>query len=148
MPRVMIVEDDRTILENMAQLLTLSGLHVLEAHDGMMAMNLLQQLKDTPDHRPCLIISDLMMPSMDGYQLLRAVRKDPVYETLPFVLLSARSDASDIQRAFALGASDYLVKPFEVEQLIELVRYHLGQPREAVGVPADDQAAGPDFVLE
>ncbi|HEX4917593.1 MAG TPA: response regulator [Limnobacter sp.] len=148
MPRVMIVEDDRTILDNMAQLLSLSGLHVLEAHDGLMAANMLQELKDSPDRQPRLIISDLMMPNMDGYQLLRSIRKDPLYEALPFVLLSARSDASDIQQAFALGANDYLVKPFEVEQLMDLVRYHLRQSGEAVGTSLVDPNSGPDFVLE
>ncbi|HEX4842782.1 MAG TPA: response regulator [Limnobacter sp.] len=148
MPRVMIVEDDITILTNMAQLLSLSGLHVLEAHDGLMAIKMLQDLKSSPERQPCLIISDLMMPNMDGYELLRAVRKDPVFEALPFVLLSARSDSSDIQRAFALGASDYLVKPFEVEQLMDLVRYHLRQSGEEVGSLSGNPDGDPDFTLE
>lgn len=127
MPRVMIVEDDLTILSNLSQLLQLSGLDVLEAHDGSEALRLLEQYRDQDLAFPKLIVSDLMMPNMDGFDLLRAVRGDSRFKALPFVLLSARSDASDLQQAFSLGANDYLVKPFEVEQLMEVIRYHLSQ---------------------
>lgn len=125
MPRVMIVEDDLTILDNLAQLLELSGLDVTKAHDGLQAMRLLGISLEQGSSLPGLIVSDLMMPNMDGFDLLKAVRAHEALSELPVVLLSARSDAADLHQAFALGASDYLVKPFEVEHLIEVIRYHL-----------------------
>jgi DNA-binding response OmpR family regulator len=150
MPRVMIVEDDLTILSNLSQLLQLSGLDVVEAHDGQEALRLLLDCRVHDAALPRMIVSDLMMPNMDGFDLLRAVRGDSYFKTLPFVLLSARSDASDLQQAFALGANDYLVKPFEVEQLMDVIRYHLSQAMGRKDDPATgkDCMADTDFFLE
>ena len=67
------------------------------------------------------------MPNMDGFELLAAVRQHTALAEMPFVLLSARSDASDLQQAFALGADDYLVKPFEVDQLMDVIRCQLAE---------------------
>lgn len=146
MPRVMIVEDDLIILENVSQLLQLNGLNVIEAHDGQMALSYLQDPDNQGLKMPMVIVSDLMMPNMDGFDLLRAVRADPTLQSMPFVLLSARSDSSDLQQAFALGANDYLIKPFEVDQLMEVIRYHLakvmGAASESVG------KVDSDFFLE
>lgn len=126
MPRVMIVEDDPTILSNLSQILQISGVDVIEAHDGQVAWDL---LKSDPSSDgaglPKMIVSDLMMPNMDGFDLLRAVRADSDLKALPFVLLSARSDVSDLQQAFLLGANDYLVKPFDVDHLIDVIRFHM-----------------------
>lgn len=127
MPRVMIVEDDLTILSNLSQILQLSGLDVIEAHDGQVALTILQQRKADGSGLPKMIVSDLMMPNMDGFDLLRAVKDEPDFEAIPFVLLSARSDAADLHEAFTLGASDYLVKPFEVEQLMDVIRHFLSK---------------------
>lgn len=150
MPRVMIVEDDLTILSNLSQLLQLSGLDVMEAHDGREALRLLQECREQDVALPRMIVSDLMMPNMDGFDLLRAVRGDAQFKVLPFVLLSARSDASDLQQAFALGANDYLVKPFEVEQLMELIGYHLSHDLgQQKGLLSDkDCTIDNDFFLE
>jgi two-component system sensor histidine kinase/response regulator len=149
MPRVMIVEDDMTILSNLSQLLQLSGLDVVEAHDGRMALDLLLAASSIPGALPRMIVSDLMMPNMDGFELLHAVRNTAELHALPFVLLSARSDASDLQHAFSLGASDYLIKPFEVDQLIDVIRYQMSQVhhQEAKG-PGKDVKAATDFFLE
>lgn len=127
MPRVMIVEDDSTILENLSQLLQLNGLNVAQARDGQMALDYLKNPDNQGAAAPRMIVSDLMMPVMDGFELLRAVREDTSLNHLPFVLLSARSDSSDLQQAFMLGANDYLVKPFEVEQLMDVIRHHLAR---------------------
>lgn len=127
MPCVLIVEDDPTILHNLGLLLELSGLDVIKAQNGQEAISLLSECEagTAVTGRPGMIVSDLMMPNMDGFELLRTVRADDRLKLLPFVLLSARSDPSDLHKAFSLGASDYLVKPFDVEQLIEVIRYHL-----------------------
>lgn len=149
MPRVMIVEDDLTILSNLSQILQLSGLDVIEAHDGQVALAILQQRKVDGSGLPKMIVSDLMMPNMDGFDLLRAVKDEPAFETIPFVLLSARSDATDLHEAFTLGASDYLVKPFEVEQLMDVIRHFLSKadPVQSESV-SNDSKADTGFFLE
>lgn len=149
MPRVMIVEDDLTILSNLSQLLQLSGLDVIEAHDGDVAWNILQNCLSTGEGMPKLIVSDLMMPKMDGFELLAAVRDHVKLESIPFVLLSARSDASDFHQAFTLGASDYLVKPFEVDQLMDVIRHFLSKSAQVDDkVSGNDSTADTDFFLE
>jgi DNA-binding response OmpR family regulator len=149
MPRVMIVEDDLTILSNLSQILQLSGLDVVEAHDGRMALDLLLQALEDEGSLPRMIVSDLMMPKVDGFELLNAVRSTPGLHDLPFVLLSARSEASDLQHAFLLGASDYLIKPFEVGQLIDVIRYQLSRVHDPeVNGPGENLKAGTDFFLE
>lgn len=146
----MIVEDDLTILSNLSQLLQLSGLDVMEAHDGQEALRLLLECRIHNAPLPRMIVSDLMMPNMDGFDLLRAVRADRYFKTLPFVLLSARSDASDLQQAFALGANDYLIKPFEVEQLMDVIRYHMSHATAGKSEPptGKDCTVDTDFFLE
>ncbi|MBU0784901.1 MAG: response regulator [Gammaproteobacteria bacterium] len=149
MPRVMIVEDDLTILSNLSQLLQLSGLDVTEVCDGEMALAYLQESHSKGFGMPCLIVSDLMMPKMDGFELLRTVRNDAAFKSIPFVLLSARSEASDLQQAFALGANDYLIKPFEVEHLTDVIRYHISKSTgQAGGTPVAGFTADTDFFLE
>lgn len=149
MPRVMIVEDDLTILSNLSQLLQLSGLDVIEAHDGRMALDLLEQSLQNQGALPRMIVSDLMMPKMDGFELLHAVRNTAELHAMPFVLLSARSDASDLQRAFSLGASDYLIKPFDVDQLMDVIRYQLSQLNNLQAGSADTPVkSNTDFFLE
>ncbi|MCR2745448.1 response regulator [Limnobacter parvus] len=149
MPRVMIVEDDLTILSNLSQILQLSGLDVIEAHDGDVAWTILQSRLATGAALPKLIVSDLMMPKMDGFELLAAVRDHAELESIPFVLLSARSDASDLHQAFTLGASEYLVKPFEVDQLMDVIRHFLSKTTQPPDeVPGYNNKANTDFFLE
>jgi CheY-like chemotaxis protein len=154
MPRVMIVEDDPIILSNLSQILQLAGLDVIEAHDGQFALNLLRENHLNDSVLPKMIVSDLMMPNMDGFELLGAVRSDPKLKSIPFVLLSARSDASDLQQAFSLGANDYLVKPFEVEQLMDVIRYNLDKMSRPADPTLQDQmkssnsTVDSDFFLE
>jgi DNA-binding response OmpR family regulator len=125
MPRVMIVEDQEIIRNNLSQILALSGVDVIEAEDGVDACDKLQACKQKGLNLPLLIISDLSMPRMDGFALLEHVRQDSSYEATPFIFLTAHSDVSDIKRAFELGATDYLIKPFEIEELIAMVSLHL-----------------------
>lgn len=149
MPSVMIVEDDPTILSNLSQLLELNGLCVVEAHDGQAALSILKESLKNGRHLPNLVVSDLMMPNLDGFELLTVIRSDAGLKNLPFVLLSARSDSTDIQQAFALGANDYLIKPFEVEQLMDVIRHQITQVLDQKGsFPTNDCQTQTDFFLE
>ena len=149
MPRVMIVEDDVTILTNLAELLRLSGLDVIEASDGQMAYETLLALQAKGERLPRMVVSDLMMPCMDGFELLGAIRANEAFIHMPFVLLSARSEPADLQKAFSLGADDYLVKPFEVDQLMDVVRYYVAEAIELEKKNSTDQVQRePNFYLE
>jgi CheY-like chemotaxis protein len=141
MSRVMVVEDDSIILSNLSQLLALAGLDVIEASDGEQAIAYLEEAKKNPKIAPAMVLSDLMMPNVDGFELLKHIRNDAVYERLPFVLLTARSESQDLKQAFDLGANDYLVKPFEVDQLMDLVRRQLSLSDCPVFVDTDNPEA-------
>ncbi len=112
---ILLVDDDPGILEGVADLLALSKYNVLTATDGHVGLRIMQET--TPD----LIISDIMMPNMDGYQFFEAVRSRPEWVPIPFIFLTARGQRSDINLGTTLGADYYLVKPFEPEDLMAAI---------------------------
>jgi DNA-binding response OmpR family regulator len=129
---VMVVEDEPILLENMAKLLELSGFDVLKASDGINAWNQIQNGLLTGRSMPDLVLSDLMMPNLDGLGLLKLLRAEPTMSRLPFVVLSARSDTQDMKTAFAAGATDYLVKPFDWNQLLHKLGTHLQKTQRSL----------------
>lgn len=106
----------KTILEE-------EGYTVSCASNGKVALDLF--VADRPD----MVISDIMMPEMDGFELLRAIRMMPAGVTVPFLFLSARTERTDVALARRLGVDDYLFKPFEASELIEAVRVRLERRR-------------------
>lgn len=129
---VMVVEDEPILLENMAKLLELSGFDVLRASDGVNAWNQIQNALLSGRSMPDLVLSDLMMPNLDGLGLLRLVRAEAALARLPFVILSARSDTQDMKTAFAAGATDYLVKPFDWNLLLQKLGTHLQKSQRSL----------------
>lgn len=125
MQRIIVVEDEPIVLSNIGDILQMSGLEPILAYDGARAKELLNKIHSSGEPLPSLILSDLMMPNLDGYGLLEYVRETPAFEHLPFVILSAKSDSADLKRAFLMGVTDYLVKPFEIEDLLNVVSKHL-----------------------
>ncbi len=109
---MLLVDDDPAILEGVADLLEVYGYTVRTATDGRSALDAMQQ------YRPDLVISDIMMPEMDGYKFFEAVRSNPAWTSIPFIFLTARGQSMDIRRGQSLGADAYLIKPFEPEDLI------------------------------
>jgi CheY-like chemotaxis protein/cellulose synthase/poly-beta-1,6-N-acetylglucosamine synthase-like glycosyltransferase len=127
-PKILVVEDDPDIQLLISRSLDDAGFHVRTAADGREA------LAQIDDALPDLIVSDVMMPEMDGLELLSAVRNDPSTRRLPVILLTARSSTSDIVDGLGLGADDYLPKPFVVSELQARVRAKVERPP----VPADE----------
>jgi len=123
MQKILLVEDDAPLLDVMRYLLEAEGYEVCPAVNGKQALDLFVT------SRPSLIISDIMMPEMNGYELLEAVRVMPEGITVPFLFLSARTERSDVDRARSLGVDDYLFKPFEAPELINAVRARLDRRR-------------------
>ena len=116
---ILVVEDDDAIRSNIARLLTLEGFEAVSAADGQ--AGLAHARARTPD----LIISDVNMPGMDGFELLAAVRADPALATTPFTLLTALDDRASMRRGMTGGADDYLSKPFTRTELLDAVNAQL-----------------------
>lgn len=119
MKKILVIDDNLDIRENSIEILELSGYHVFGASDGQTGIDL--AIREIPD----IIICDIMMPLMDGYEVLRILRKLIQTAQIPFVFLTARSEKADIRAGIELGADDYLVKPFEDFELLELVEHRL-----------------------
>ena len=123
MQKILLVEDDAPLLDVMRYLLEAEGYEVCPAVNGKQALELFIS------SRPSLVVSDIMMPEMNGYELLEAVRIMPEGITVPFLFLSARTERSDVDRARSLGVDDYLFKPFEAPELINAIRARLDRRR-------------------
>ncbi len=107
--RVLVVEDDRSVRETASLLLERAGLRVTAVGDGR------QALEEVAGHRFDLILLDLMLPFVDGFEVCRTIRRD---SQVPIVMLTARSDTADVVTGLELGADDYLTKPFHKDELI------------------------------
>jgi diguanylate cyclase (GGDEF)-like protein len=119
MNTILIIEDDAAIRSNIAIILKSQGLNIVQAEDG--ATGLQMALTYQPD----LIVCDIMLPEMDGYEILQQLRETPEASMTPFVFLSALADRSDMRQGMNLGADDYLTKPFTSAELINAVKARL-----------------------
>jgi putative two-component system response regulator len=121
---ILVVEDNTILREGLRDILLYEGFDVLTATHGLEA---LQQMDTVV---PDLILSDISMPEMDGYELFRTVRSNPDWVTIPFLFLTARGEKQDILNGKTLGAEDYLVKPISKEELLTAIRSRLGRVRQ------------------
>jgi CheY-like chemotaxis protein len=113
-PTILIVDDNEDILFHLKLLLENNEYDVHTAKNGKKALKILSQFNKTPD----LIISDIMMPVMDGYDFFEAVSDNPRWNRIPFLFLTAKSTPEDIRLGKLLGVDDYITKPFQKEDLI------------------------------
>src|SRR5215472_324719 len=118
---ILVVDDEAAMRELLTEILSQSGYRVVTARDGGEALGLIEKA------RPQLVLSDIKMPVMDGYQLCTQVRERPEWVQLPFVFLSSFNDEADVRRAKVLGVDDYLLKPFREEDLLLAVRARLAR---------------------
>ena len=127
---ILVVDDDPHLLDGIRLTLEAEGYWVLIAPDGVEALAVLQS-------QPVdLILADIAMPRMNGYQLYERVCKNPRWVAIPFVFLTARAMDSDIRYGKELGADDYLTKPFEPEDLLAAVRGRLRRAQQLAGQSA------------
>lgn len=123
---ILVVDDEADLVDNIRLALEAEGYQVLTAGDGVEALAVLQS-------RPVdLILADIAMPDMNGYQLYGRVRECPQWVTIPFIFLTARKLGSDIRYGKELGVDDYLTKPFRVADLLAVVRGKLRRARQLV----------------
>jgi len=122
--RILVAEDDPVTRRFVVSLLEKRGYEVLVAEDGEHA------IATAMTAEPDLIVSDLVMPFRDGYEVLRAIRTDERLKDIPVLILSMRDHEEDIVRGFEQGADEYVVKPFNARELVSRVRKLL-EPRRA-----------------
>ncbi len=113
---ILIVEDNLDLRNYIADILRGANYPILEAENGREALDLLQKL-EAKQQLPQLILSDIMMPIMDGFQLLHTLKDTPTFQQIPVVMLTARADIRDKLTALRIGVDDYLLKPFDEEEL-------------------------------
>jgi len=114
--RVLVVEDDEVIRSLIALNLELEGFEVSTAGDGAEALSLVK------DVDPVVVTLDAMMPNVDGYEAIRRLRADPDTAHVKVLMVSARAQERDLQRAAGLGVDSYLTKPFDPAELVTAVR--------------------------
>ena len=113
--RILVCDDDPVILRLLQVNLELEGYEVLLAHNGEKAVEM------ADEHHPDLVILDIMMPRMDGYQTCARMKSNDETKDIPIVFLSAKAQQSDIEKGRKFGVEDYLTKPFDPGDLIEVV---------------------------
>ncbi len=114
----MVVDDSSTIREVMAEQLRSGGFDVIEASDGVEAVNKIKALKDDV---PQIIVTDVVMPNMNGYEFCRWVKNNPATKNVPVIMCSTKGEAFDEHWARKNGASAYIRKPYEAVQLLNTV---------------------------
>lgn len=117
--KILIIEDESEIRENIAAFLTYSDYDVITASNGEDGILLAKETK------PNLIISDIMMPDIDGFEVLKQLQMDSETESIPFLFLTAKNDKNSIREAMQLGADDYISKPFDFNDLISSINKRL-----------------------
>jgi two-component system alkaline phosphatase synthesis response regulator PhoP len=121
--RILVVDDEIYIVHILEFTLTMEGYEVLTAADGEEALRRLEQ------DRPDLVVLDIMMPKVDGYEVLRRIRADEEFRQLPVILLSAKGRPVDRDTGLEIGADDYIVKPFSPRRLLEKIQDLLERAR-------------------
>jgi response regulator RpfG family c-di-GMP phosphodiesterase len=121
---ILIVEDNDMLRDGLREMLAFEGFNVLSARNGEEA---LQQMSARP---PSLIVSDVSMPVMDGYDFFTALRTHPEWTAIPFIFLTARTEQSDVLTGRNLGADDYLTKPISRDELVSTIRSRLNRSRQ------------------
>ena len=112
---VLVVDDDPVILKLLEVNFEMEGFRVLTAADGG------EGLRQARTNSPDIVISDVMMPKVDGLELATALKSDPKTANLPVILLSARAQTADVQRGLDVGVDEYVTKPFDPLELVDLV---------------------------
>jgi DNA-binding response OmpR family regulator len=123
--RILVAEDERDVAELVRYTLAREGFEVVVAANGADA------LRHAKESRPDLVLLDLMLPQVNGWELCRRLKQDPATKALPVIMLTARSEEGDKILGFELGADDYVTKPFSTRELVARVRAVVRRTRPA-----------------
>lgn len=123
--KVLVVDDSRTVVHGLRTVLEQDGFYVMEAYDGMTAIELAKA------HQPDIILMDVIMPGLNGFQATRKIRKDPATHSIPIIIISATEQPTEQFWLTKLGANDFLGKPIVRRELFTKVETQL-YPRQVV----------------
>lgn len=132
MHKVLIIEDETQTRNLFLNCLKFEGFEALGADNGALGVQLAQQ------HHPELIVCDIMMPDMDGYQVLSTLRQHPVTSTIPFIFLTAKVTMPELRQGMTLGADDYLTKPCTIDDFLAAIATRLQRQSELQHQPSSD----------
>lgn len=131
--RILVVDDEPPIVRLMEFVLARQG------HEMLVAVNGREALDQVRAHRPDLVLLDIMMPQVDGYEVAQTLRADPDFADLPIIMLSAKAQEEDIRKGLDVGVNEYITKPFSPEHLVHVVADYLQRSRETAGNRASDE---------
>ncbi len=119
MKKILLIEDNPEMLENLSEILDLAGYEAIQAVNGK------EGVTKAKAFLPDLIVSDIMMPELDGFGVLNILSKDETTRNIPFIFLTAKTEKIDLRKGMSMGADDYLTKPFEDTELLEAIEVRL-----------------------
>lgn len=115
MTKILVIEDEELLRVNTVLMLEFEDFHAISAKNGLMGVQLAQE--QIPD----LILCDVMMPELDGYGVLVALRQNPATAEIPFIFTTAKVSNADLRQGMELGADDFLTKPFTADELLAAI---------------------------
>lgn len=121
MKRILVVEDEASIRENLKTILELNGYEVEVAEDGLVGIS------TALEFHPDLIISDILMPQLDGRSMVKKLRKLQLFADVPIIFLTAKVERADFREGMESGAEDYITKPFKASEIIKSVEVQLAK---------------------
>lgn len=116
MVTILVIEDDTYLRGEIVDTLGFEDFEVVQAANGQLGIEIAQK------YIPDVIVSDVMMPNLDGYSLIKKIRSNTATAAIPFIFLTARATLDDVKYGMELGASAYLFKPFDSDELVETIR--------------------------
>jgi DNA-binding response OmpR family regulator len=132
MTKILVIEDEETVRENILELLDAEGFEALSAENGRIGLDLAQQ------QLPDLILCDVRMPELDGYGVLTALRSEAETAMIPFMFLTAKAAKTDLSYGLELGANAYITKPFTLTELLDAIAAQIEKtqqsPKNEVGI--------------
>lgn len=124
--KIVVIEDNQDVRNNLSEILQSADYQIFPAENGASGLELIKR------EQPDLILCDIMMPEMDGYDVLRRVRNNQAVAATPFVFLTAKTAREDLSKGMELGADDYIMKPFTISELLNRVKTRLTKRKEVL----------------
>lgn len=126
MSKILIIEDDTGLCQTTSDFLDREGYSSLQAHDG------LNGIKVAMEEMPDLILCDIALPQLDGYQVYKTLQQNSSTEPIPFIFLTAKTEKEDIRAGMNLGADDYITKPFDFDELLTAIQTRLAKYQKRI----------------
>ena len=128
MTKILVIEDEQALLHDMVEMLEYSSFEVSGTSDGYAAIEFART------ERPDIILCDIMMPMVDGYEVLRQLREQPATASIPFIFITAKADRDSLRQGMTLGADDYLTKPFTFDELMSAINMRLKRQQDVMDI--------------